>query len=359
MTAWMPPSFFSDDLRQLQSATGAPPNDAAQARSLLVAFGRCVVHDVPVDRPVGVSAEVAVLGAVAFTNELKQATSDGDASVRCWHDADSQFESDAVVAGLLELRMDAWYAAEALERLVEDSDSAAAVRLRTTLHSLDAAAHAYDVMLEENQDVLATSAGTPLLRNWRAMLPERHDPLPWWLDGTLEAAAMELHSEFEAAAGVFRRRRRADVIPFDRSVPVARASDMALRRASAALAASASQNIVVGLEWTLPGTPLKATLYVPPTLKNDGVLWLTLVDAAGGNAAFESVGCISFLNGNPVHWRLTGSSQRPEVTASLYWSGASQLTNEGSLRLVDGMTGTEWVAAIHDQSNGRRDARPH
>jgi hypothetical protein len=347
MTAWNPPLFMGEELKGFQSVidAGAADVDAALSRGLLVSYGKCLVHDVPVPLPNALTVELAFVGVTELARELSHATVGMDDSVERWRDADSQFESDAIVAGLLDLRMDAWYGAEAVERLAASAEHNAKVRLNEAGKSLEAAADAYSVALENNVDVLSTAVATPLLRNWRAMLPPRLGLFPWWLDGTLEAAALELAQEFDRTIGVFGRRKRTVVMPSARGHEPRRSRDAALRGPTAALAASASHQVVAGIEWTLPGTTLRATLYVPPRLERGDELTLRLEDASGGEAAFDAVGTVAFLNGEPLHWRLTGSAQRPEVAASWLWSGVEQLSHDRTLKLVDGATGAEWVAA--------------
>jgi hypothetical protein len=338
MNAWSPPRFLADELERLQVGSGF--DDPAVARGLLVAYGKCVVHDVSVGQPAVLTPDVAIPGAVDLTREIEAGTAGIGPAVERWRDADSQFESDAIVAGLLELRMDAWYAAEAMERLAEGCNKDARGRLEAATTTLDAAAHAYSQSLEDNLDVLSTAVGTPLLQNWRAMLPSRHDPLPWWLDGTLESAALELSRDFDRSIDAWRPRRRSEAIPIDRAREIMRASDASLRRASASLAASALNQAMRSIEWTLPGTPLRATLYhVTSGLKAGEPLLLELRDTTGGSTAFDAVGSVSFLNGEPLHWRLGGSADHPEVIAS--WAG--HLSDARMLELVDGATGMEWI----------------
>jgi hypothetical protein len=341
MNAWRPPSFLADELERLQVGSGF--DDPAVARGLLVAYGKCVVHDVSVGQPAVLTPDVAIPGAVDLTREIEAGTAGIGAAVERWRDADSQFESDAIVAGLLELRMDAWYAAEAMERLAEGCNKDARGRLEAAMTALDAAAHAYSQSLEDNLDVLSTAVGTPLLQNWRAMLPSRHDPLPWWLDGTLESAALELSRDFDRSIDAWRPRRRSEAISIDRAREISRASDAPLRRAYTALAADAPNQIMSSIEWTLPGTSLQATLYVPPVPKAGAALLLELQDTTGGVAAFDAVGNVSFLNGDPLHWRLDGSVERPVVSASWSLGGPGQLSDSRTLQLVDGTTGEEWT----------------
>lgn len=348
MNAWNPPLFLRDDLGRL-AASARPGADAASlSRGLLVGYGRCVVHDVPAQPPPALTPDAALVGATALTREVEQAAADIEASLARWHDAGSRAGSAAVVAGLLELRMDAWYGAEALERLAATAGGDQAGRLRAAVKPLDAAAHAYSAALEDNVDVLSTAAATPLLRNWRAMLPprlDRYEPLPWWLDGTLEVAALKLAREFDSSpAG---RGDRPDAAPMPRP-PEDRAAalrDDPLRRASVALAAAGTGRGVTALHWTLPGTSLHATMYVPPTLAGVDHLTLELEDAAGGTAAIDAVGTLSLLNGIPVCWSLGGTADRPTVVATWPWTGAEQLSADGMMALVDAQSGLEWTAA--------------
>lgn len=340
MNAWNPPSFFGEELTRLQAAAGSGIEDAAMARALLVAYGRCLVHDVPVGEPTVLTPDVAMLGAADITQEIEGETVGIGATVNRWRDADSQFESDAIIAGLLQLRMDAWYAAEALEQRADRLVFDLRARLEAATTSLDVAAHAYSQTLGENVDILSTAVGTPLLRNMRAMLPARHDPLPWWLDGTLEAAAIELGHEFDRSIGAWRPRQRSETIPIELRRDAMRASDTSLRRAAPSLAAHAPNQIMNSIEWMLPGTPLRATLYhVTSGLKAGQPLQVELQDTTGGDAAFDAVGSVSFLNGDPLHWRLVGSAERPVVAAS--WGG--ELSEGRTLQLLDGATGAEWV----------------
>lgn len=50
-----------------------------------------------------------------------------------------------------------------------------------------------ELQREEQLCLLSVATELPLLENWRQMLVEPYrDPLPWWLDGTLEEAAMRV-----------------------------------------------------------------------------------------------------------------------------------------------------------------------
>ena len=62
---------------------------------------------------------------------------------------------------------------------------------------LDAFAALDDVTQQEEQVfLLSVATELPLLENWRTTLAEPYrDPLPWWLDGTLEEAAAQVEYE--------------------------------------------------------------------------------------------------------------------------------------------------------------------
>jgi len=59
---------------------------------------------------------------------------------------------------------------------------------------LDALATLDDQLQQDEQiRLLSVATEMSLLDNWRKMLAEPYrDPLPWWLDGRLEAAADEM-----------------------------------------------------------------------------------------------------------------------------------------------------------------------
>ncbi len=69
--------------------------------------------------------------------------------------------------------------------------------MRRLLDAMDALDN--QIQQDEQVRLLSVSTELPLLDNWRKMLAEPYrDPLPWWLDGILEAAAKEVRQFIEA-----------------------------------------------------------------------------------------------------------------------------------------------------------------
>jgi hypothetical protein len=111
-----------------------------------------------------------------------------------WDHAD-WFVGQNLAAELLEVRMEAWAAAVAMD---EARAAASAQGLYDDLAELDRLEErlfegfrAFDAELQshENLVLLASVTEMPLLANWRALLADEYRSLPWWLDGTLERLA--------------------------------------------------------------------------------------------------------------------------------------------------------------------------
>lgn len=344
MNAWKPPQFIRDEYEWLAEQQVAAADPAA-ARAVLVGYGRCVIHGLAED-VTAPSSTVAGLGVETFLAELATETEAVPDAIDAWMQADETAVAEDIVVGLLDLRMQCWAVAEGLERIAKTAGEAVAEILQSVA-AVDAATRNFDRKLEEHLDVLSTIVRTPLLKNWRAMLPPAagYEPLPWWLDGTLERAAIRGEAEFTAMAGLFSRVRSAELRPAEPTA--SRHGDELLRNLTAALAAAPVPGEVQALRWTLPGTPLRATLVIPPDCieARRDYLGLDLEDTTGGDAAFAAVGSLSLLNDIPICWSLGGSSTQPDVRAAWPWTGdASGLAKDGALRLVDAATGTEWVA---------------
>jgi|GEM_PF-3315925 len=96
-------------------------------------------------------------------------------------------EAEDLVAGLLEARMDSWAALEAIDTVGDVPN------LVDRIMACEEVLAQFDRALEGRVEFLATLADTQLLANWRMSLAEPYrDPLPWWLDGRLEATAAEV-----------------------------------------------------------------------------------------------------------------------------------------------------------------------
>lgn len=345
---------YREDLDRLlvaarkSDADGGVPTADDWARRVLTAFGRCLAYDVTTDSLSKVAGEVLLTGAEALNAEVVATTATLPTLAERWRRTTNQSECDALAGGTLELRMDAWYAVEALDFAADSAAGEGRNHVLQAAVALDRAVQQYDALLEEHLDILATLVATPLLTGWRAALPARHDPLPWWLDGTLEAQALKTAAEAERglSGGEFQPTDAGGLIPLVRPA-AGRHADDALRSASAALAAyAASGRSVLAIEWTLPETSLQTTLYVTPGLAVGDELTFYLEDAAGGDAALRAVGEIVFLNGLPARWRRARGKSEDSVCATWPWSGAQQLLATQELVLVDGKTGVEWRRSV-------------
>lgn len=103
-----------------------------------------------------------------------------------WRQAGPE-DADALVARLLQARMDAWAATAELVAASDGSDDAAAIE---ALEGFEDAVDRFDRKLAGREDLLATLVGTGVLDGWRRELAAAYrDPMPWWLDGRLEARA--------------------------------------------------------------------------------------------------------------------------------------------------------------------------
>ena len=104
--------------------------------------------------------------------------------------------------------MDAWAAFVAIDEAYYDCKLArepAAVEFDGVLDRLLDALDQFDDVLQEpdNLALLSILTGTELLKNWKHLLvgPYR-EVLPWWLDGTLEAAERRIERELTTSVPI-------------------------------------------------------------------------------------------------------------------------------------------------------------
>ncbi len=326
----------------------ASPNAAVPPKDALIAFGECIVMDAydSSDSPPRLSAAVALEGANAVITGVSAATASAECIENAWDRVTTQSECDELTFGLLRVRMDAWYAIEAIDCLAETSLGDVKRRLIQSAEAIDEVTEAYDDVLVEHLDILSTLVATPWLRQWRQELPLRHEPLPWWLDGTLEAEAIRIGRESDREPRLaLPRGGYSAVFKASDVVPVRRHSDDALRLAVAALAAAAPADAPMKtIAWTLPGSTLTATLYVPSRIVEGDQLSMHLGDG-GDESASQAVGSIVFLNGRPACWRLSRDVSGDFITASWSWDDIRDLSQTRELTLQDGQTGAEWSRA--------------
>ncbi|MFM8498122.1 MAG: hypothetical protein ACKOEM_21770, partial [Planctomycetia bacterium] len=157
-----------------------------------VACGHCRLYGGAAPQAV-FPAWLATAAARRLVKLLSQATEDTKRLPELWDDSTGE-EAEDLVAGLLHARMDSWAALLQLDDVLEHcSDTADRANLEKAFEEFEAALDDFDRALFTRQDYLATLTGTHLLDNFRSMLAaEYRDPLPWWLDGRVEAMSAEV-----------------------------------------------------------------------------------------------------------------------------------------------------------------------
>lgn len=316
------------------------------AKDALVSLGECIVTEAYGEaQPPPLPPEIALKGAGEVVADASTAAAAAQRLEQSWDRAITQEECEGLTSGLLRARIEAWYATEALDYLADAAQSPAQEKLLQAAASLHQVTRAFDKVLVQHLDILSTLVATPWLRMWRQKLPITHE-LPWWLDGTLEAEAIRIGRESDREPRLAMPRGRASaVIKASDMVPVRRHSDDALRLAVAALAAAAPADAPMKtIAWTLPGSTLTATLYVPSRIAEGDQLSMHLGDGGDGSAS-QAVGSIVFLNGRPACWRLSRDVSGDFITASWSWDDIRDLSQTRELTLQDGQTGAEWSRA--------------
>jgi len=326
----------------------AGPSDAVSPKDALVALGECIVMDAyeASEPPPFPAAEVALKGASAVIAGVSAATASAEKLEKAWDHATTQSECDELTSGLLRVRMEAWYAMEAIDSLADAATGESRSRLLQSASDIDESTRAFDKAILNHLDILSTLVETPWLRKWRQELPSRHEPLPWWLDGTLESEAIRVaqDSDREPSVGL-PRVKSSPRSAAGEIVPIRRHRDDVLRHAVTALAAAASAGTPMQtIEWTLPGSSLTATLYVPARMTEEDQLSMHLSDGGDGSAS-HAVGTIVFLNGRAACWRLSRDVTGDFITASWAWDEFRDLSQSRELILQDGQTGVEWIRA--------------
>jgi len=171
----------------------------AAACFLAVRLGRCLLagakpselksQRLPVPVALAAAARLAAL-APEWTEAARRLGDD-------WDNATDQFEADNFCCNLLEARMGAWAATSAIEQVREalepTDETPASAELLTLDKALDAVYERlgeFDNVLYEQKELLSVVIDLPFLDNWRDVLNvEKMEIVPWWFDGTLEAAA--------------------------------------------------------------------------------------------------------------------------------------------------------------------------
>jgi hypothetical protein len=190
--------------RALESADLDSPDAAVAGKAayaLALALGRCRLFGVAPgpDLDGTLPADLALRAARVLAEVARQAAADARRLPEAWDACEDAVEAESLGLDLLHLRMDAWAAflavdegyLDALEERVPE-----AAEMGATIDDVLEALDEFDRSAREQVDFLAAAAETNLLDNWRGLLaPPYGNALPWWLDGTLEAAARRLVRE--------------------------------------------------------------------------------------------------------------------------------------------------------------------
>lgn len=178
----------------------------ANAIAVISALGFCRLYGIslPSDIKTKLSsplpAELLVPAVVDALRMLEIATDDARA-LPIRFDSSEPLEDRSHCTSLLHLIMELW----AIFNVVDDEyqrDISERQKLDSPfgvwMHRLLNAFAALDDELQRDEQIrlLSVAAELPLLANWRKMLVVPYsDPLPWWLDGTLEAIAAQTARE--------------------------------------------------------------------------------------------------------------------------------------------------------------------
>lgn len=175
-----------------------PPAALRAAERAALALGHCSLAGVsiPEDLPPVLPWNLARMAALAWSARLQQANQQTGALRQRGRAPTDPHAADQLGIDLLQTRMAAWAGFVAIDRAyahgLETGESDNEVD-QALLDKLLGALEDFDAALLAQEERLCMIAHLPLLQEWRQLLaaPFR-DPLPWWLDGTLEAAAREM-----------------------------------------------------------------------------------------------------------------------------------------------------------------------
>lgn len=305
---------------------GAPggqvsPEGRRAAYHVAVALGQCRVFGVQV--PEDIDGTLPVADAAAAAEEAAEWvahwTEHAGTLAGRWCHAEPE-EAEALCADILEMRMDGHCVMEAVsecyERMLQEDDPATP-GFERALDRLVEALRTFDAVLlrPDNLALLSTVTELPLLENWKQMLHGSHaDSPPWWLDGTLEAAAEHVarvcaatlprpetwrriaqRARLQAAPATVKRRQPAEVIF---RIPAA--------YAAAAATPSTTPPVRGFLRWQSPDGRLVARLSLPTTAGDADLLAIEFLAAGEEKLALE-------LAGQPV--RLAGVPARIDEAA--------------------------------------------
>jgi hypothetical protein len=179
------------------------PEMRADALTVISTLGFCRLYgislpsDLKTRLPTPLPVELLVPGIIEALRILEAATEDSRAIPDRFDNSES-LEDRSHCTSLLHLLMELWaifiVVDEEYQYGLRDQQSFSSP-FSTWMRRLLDAYSALDGELQRDEQLRLLSVATelPLLENWRKMLAEPYrDPLPWWLDGTLEEAAARI-----------------------------------------------------------------------------------------------------------------------------------------------------------------------
>jgi hypothetical protein len=314
--------------------------DPAVAHNILLSLGRhAAAGQTPPHIPTAAIAPLLAAAQGVAANLTADTSGLADLDDR-WHDASSQTQADAVVAAPLELHLDALYAVEAIEAIAAET-STASVAIERVDHDLATAFAAHDRALRSNVGCLCTLADGDALKTWRRSLPPGMNPIPWWLDGSLESEAAALARRTDALAGRIATAFGSgpEVLPLAQAAAAARAI-----RAAAGFTLAAATAPPAGLtshSWRHPSAPIAAVLWVPAAFDDAADLRMVFRGSTEHHEERNLVGEVVLLEGVAAVVRLERDGDAERVEASWPAHDMAALVRD-SLALTDGRGGC-WV----------------
>jgi hypothetical protein len=279
---------------------------------------------------------------------LDQAERDAARLPELWEESTGD-EAEDLVAGLVQARMDAWAALVQLEDVLEHcSDTADREALEAAMDEFEAALDRFDHALFQRQDYLSTLAGTHLLTNFRGMLAAEHsDPLPWWLDGRLEAQVAAIDAETDRLIDEMLFQRKATAPSASRPTIADLRAEATLAYAAAAAAEQTSEpSLLQQLRWRSPAGDAFADVVLPPQrrLVPERIV-LDFTDAAGDPAVVlvgqpcSLAGVAAVIERREVEGEVRATANFP---AAAFFGVEARVEDGDPLALVVGAPGMEW-----------------
>ncbi len=290
------------------------PEVRRAAYRLSVAIGHCRLFGIepPDDTDGTLPAAEAIVAAEKLREFVEAWTEDARQLGARWDEEEPEV-GEALCAEVLEGRMEAWAAFVSIDEAYYDCKLArepVATQFDAALDRLLDALDQFDDVLQEpdNLALLSMLTGTELLKNWLRLLAGRYrEVLPWWLNGTLEAAERRIERELAASEPGRGTGQHAPepLKPEPRSRTAStegyrshRQRILAIQRTYSTTGTSeqSAAPFLPSLKWTSPGGELHARLLCPARAAADELLPLVF-EHDDDRAAVDLSGMPTWLAG--------------------------------------------------------------